>query len=149
MLLSLKPTIKAGLNQKGMTLVETMIVLAILGSLATILITRVSAQYDKAQIRQAKIQIGEIKKNLEFFNADCGFYPTTEQGLEALIEAPTNPSCDDWGPSPYIDKIPEDPWKSKYIYESDGGGSYVIITLGKDRREGGKGVNADISSDDL
>ena len=129
-------------NQKGMTLLEIMIVLVILGGLVAILGTQVTKQLAKARVKEARIQIAEVGKSLDMFYTDCGFYP---QDLSALIEAPDD--CSNWGPDAYLKKIPKDPWGTEYTYELEGG-SYVLSSLGADKREGGKGNEADITSED-
>lgn len=133
-------------NHRGMTLLEIMIVLAILGSLIGILATQVQSRLKRARMNEARIQIGELGKALDMFYTDCGFYPSTEDGLSALVEAPSN--CATWGPDPYIRRVPTDPWQTPFIYENTGG-SYILISLGSDKREGGTGDAADISSEDL
>lgn len=133
-------------NEKGMTLLEIMVVLVILGGLATVLIGQVMNRLGSANIRQAKIQIGEYVKNLDMYYTDCGVYPTTEEGLQALVEKPA--SCPNWGPEPYIKRVNPDPWRNDFVYESNGS-EFVLKSLGKDRREGGTGENADISSEEL
>lgn len=133
-------------NQKGMTLLEIMVVLVILGGLATVLVGTVMNRLGSANIRQAKIQIGEYVKNLDMYYTDCGQYPTTEEGLNALVQAPS--SCSNWGPEPYVKRINKDPWKNDLVYESDGG-TFTLKSLGKDRREGGSGEGKDISSEEL
>jgi general secretion pathway protein G len=137
-------------NNRGMTLIEIMIVLVILGSMAAILVTKVTKQLAKARVNEARIQISEIGKNLDQFNTDCGYYPTTDQGLQALITPPTGGrTCASWGPDPYIKKMPHDPWTSEFIYTCTDGSHYTLKSLGADKKEGGEGLNADISSDDL
>lgn len=137
---------KATSNERGMTLLEIMVVLVILGGLATVLIGQVMNRLGSANIRSAKIQIGEYVKNLDMYYTDCGSYPTTEEGLKALVEAPA--SCPNWGPEAYVKDIKPDPWRNELVYESNGG-DFVLKSLGKDRREGGSGEAADISSEDL
>lgn len=130
-------------NQRGMTLVEIVIVVAILASLLAILGTQVQKQFAKAKVNQAKIQMGEIGKALDMFYTDCGNYPDS---LQSLISA-EGTNCSNWGPDSYIKKATlKDPWGAEFLFESDGG-SYNIISLGADRREGGDGYNADIASD--
>ncbi len=133
-------------NNKGMTLLEIMIVLVILGSIAAILAGQVMGRLKTAKIRQAKIQIGEYGKALDMYFTDCNGYPTTEEGLNALVTAP--PSCSNWGPDPYLKKVNRDPWNGEFAYESQGN-AYVLRSLGSDRREGGSGDAADISSENL
>ncbi|MGE4132447.1 MAG: type II secretion system major pseudopilin GspG [Bdellovibrionales bacterium] len=133
-------------NEKGMTLIEIMIVLAILGGLITILATQVTGKLKSAKIKQAKIQIAEVGKSLDMYFTDCGSYPTNEEGLAALTAAPS--SCSNWGPDPYLKKINKDPWGGEFVYESSGN-NYILRSLGSDKREGGTGDAADISSDQL
>ena len=93
-------------NEKGMTLLEIMIVLVILAGLTGVLVTVVQGRLKKANIRQTKIAISELGKSLDLYYTDCHNYPTSEQGLKALLEAPE--SCPDWGPDPYVKKVPKD-----------------------------------------
>ena len=93
--------------------------------------------------------MSKLADALEMYSQDCNTYPTTDQGLEALMDAPQGePSCDSWGPVKYIKKLPKDPWGRPYIYESDGV-EFNIITLGKDKREGGDEFGTDIQYKDL
>lgn len=131
-------------NSKGMTLLEIMIVLVILGSLIAILAGQVMGRLKTAKIRQAKIQISEYGKSLDMFYTDCNNYPTTDEGLGALVQAPS--SCSNWGPDPYVKKVSKDPWGGEFVYESQGA-NYVIKSLGSDRREGGSGEAADITNE--
>lgn len=130
-------------NEKGMTLLEIMIVLAILAGLIAVLVVNVSGRLKKSQISRAKIQIGEYGKALDMFYTDCGFYP---QKLDDLVTAPDN--CTNWGPDAYLKKLNPDPWHHQFVYESQGN-TYVLKSLGADGREGGKGDSKDISSDEL
>lgn len=134
-------------SQSGMTLIEIMIVLIIIGGLAAILGQRVIGQLGKANRQQAIIQIKEIGKQLDMFYADCGFYPGTDAGLKALVEAPSD--CSNWGPEAYMKNVPKDPWKNEYIYEQKSRSSYLLMSLGADGAEGGKGNDEDISSENL
>jgi general secretion pathway protein G len=131
-------------NEKGMTLIEIMIVMAILGGLIAILAGQVMGRMKKAKIQQAKIQIAEYGKSLDMYFTDCNQYPTTDEGLNALVTAPS--SCSNWGPDPYLKKVSKDPWGGEYVYEFTGN-SYVLKALGSDRREGGTGDAADVSSE--
>lgn len=135
-------------NQRGMTLIEIMIVLIILGSLLAVLGRTVMSQYNKSRVQQTRIVMGELQKALDQFNADCGFYPTTDQTLAALTAKPAGRDCASWGPEPYLKKIFQDAWKHDFNYDSDGS-KFVIRSLGQDGREGGEGYAADISSEDL
>jgi general secretion pathway protein G len=133
-----------GRDEKGMTLLEIMIVLVILGGLIAILATQVQGRLKKAKIRQAQIQIAEYGKSLDMYFTDCNNYPSTEEGLNALVTAPS--TCSNWGPDPYIKKVNKDPWGGDFIYESQGN-NYILKSLGSDRREGGSGDAADVSNE--
>ncbi len=131
-------------NNKGMTLIEIMIVLAILGGLIVILATQVTGKLKKAKIQQTKIQIAEYGKALDMYYTDCNHYPSTEEGLNALVQAPS--TCSNWGPDPYIKKVNKDQWGNEFQYESQGN-NYILRSFGSDGREGGSGDAADLSSD--
>ena len=128
-----------------MTLVEIMIVVAIIAVLMGYVGKKVSDRYEKAKVSQAKILVSVIEDAITEFNLDCGYYPNT---LDDLISAPKD--CEEWGPKPYLakGKIPKDPWKNDLVYELDETGDYTIISFGKDRRPGGTGLRKDISSAD-
>lgn len=135
-------------NNLGMTLVEIMIVLAILGSIAALLLPRLGGAQDKAKVREAKIQIGQLVNALSLYYSDCGRYP---QALQGLLNK--DDSCSNWGPEPYYkakgqDTSIKDPWGNDYVYEASGG-EYTVKSLGKDGSDGGSGYGADISSADL
>lgn len=132
-------------NNKGMTLLEIMIVLVILGGLIAILAGQVNGRLKKAKISQAKIQIAEYGKSLDQYFTDCNNYPSNEEGLGALVTQPS--TCSNWGPDPYLKKINKDPWGGDFIYESTGN-NYELRSLGSDRREGGTGDAKDLSSND-
>jgi general secretion pathway protein G len=133
-------------NRKGMTLLEIMIVLAIIASLIGVLASQINSRMKKAKINQAKIQIGEISKALDMYYTDCNSYPTSADGLQALVTQPS--SCPSWGPDSYLKRTPKDPWAREFIYESQGN-TFTLICLGSDGKEGGAGDAADISSADL
>ena len=134
---------------RGFSLMEIMIAVIILASIATVVISNVSGQQKKAQVYQANILIDQVSQSLEMFYRDCSFYPTTEEGFIALLEKVDR--CPSWGPEPYLtrDEIPKDPWGGELIYEyDDTSSSYEIFSLGSDRKEGGEGYAQDISSRD-
>ena len=130
-------------NQKGMTLLEIMIVMVILGGLIAVLAGTVQNNLKKSKVKQAKIQISEYGKALDMYFTDCNNYPSTEEGLQALMQAPS--SCSNWGPDPYLKKLNPDPWGNQFVYESQGQ-TYELKSLGADKREGGSGYDNDISS---
>ncbi len=138
---------KNSINTRGMTLIEIMIVLVIIGGLIAILGNTVVSQLGNAQTKEAVIQIKEVGKSLDMFYADCGFYPNSDQGLGALVESKGD--CSNWGPDPYLKKVPRDPWNNEFIYEQKTRSAYALKSLGADGVEGGEGKNKDISSDDL
>ncbi len=131
-------------NQKGMTLLEIMIVMVILGGLIAVLAGTVRDNLKKAKVKQAKIQISEYGKALDMYYTDCNQYPSTDEGLQALMQAPS--SCTNWGPDPYLKKLNPDPWNNQFGYESTGN-NYVLKSFGQDRKEGGTGYDADLSSE--
>ncbi len=131
-------------SQKGMTLIEIMIVLIIVGGLMAILGQNVIGRLFQANRKQAEIQIKEIGKQLDMFYADCGFYPET---LGALVDKAGD--CANWGPEPYLKKLPKDPWGSEFIYTRKSRSDYALQSLGADGNEGGAGNDEDISSENL
>ncbi len=130
------------ISQKGMTLVEILIVLAIIGALMSVLIPGVVKQLDKSRVANSKIAMGQIGNALNLYYADCGKYP---KSLEGLSKADAD--CSNWGPEAYMRKVPQDAWRHDFIYELDGN-NYVIKSLGSDGREGGDGYAKDITSED-
>lgn len=132
-------------DQRGMTLVEIIVVVVIIGLIAGIVGQRAFRQREKADAKTALAQISIIKGAIEMYRLDTGYLPTTQQGLHALIK---DPGVEGWD-GPYLDseEIPEDPWKNPYTYRVPGTGSkdFDIISFGKDKSQGGDGVNADIS----
>ncbi|MCU0845530.1 MAG: type II secretion system major pseudopilin GspG [Spirochaetes bacterium] len=135
----------------GFTLIELMIVIAIIGILSIIVVPRFMDIPQKARVEAAKQQIAAFGLALDRYNLDSGVYPTTEQGLAALIARPnTEPSPMNYNEGGYLKKkeLPKDPWGRDYIYRSPGdqGNDYEIMSLGADGRDGGEGVNADIKS---
>lgn len=138
---------KALRNQTGMTLIEIMIVIAIIGGLMAVVGNKFMNARSNASVKQARIQIKQLESKLDQYYTDCNTYPTTDQGLQALLENPGADTCPNWGPSPYINKMNEvnDPFGKQLVYESDGA-EYKIISLGADKKEGGEAHNADITS---
>lgn len=137
--------------QAGMSLIEILIALTLLGLAGTFVAGKVFDQLQEGKIQTAKIQIKSLSDRLKEFRRDCNFFPTTEQGLDALLQKPTGArECKRYSPTGYIDgeRIPVDPWDAEYLYESDGK-TFTITSLGADNAEGGEGVDADISSKDL
>lgn len=134
-------------NEIGMTLIEIMIVLIIVTGLAATIGKTVFTQFAKSQVQQTQLMFKETAKQLELYNADCGSYPTTDQGLQALVQDPGKDACSNWGPVQYLKAIPKDAWQKPVIYESDGG-KFVLRSLGRDKKEGGSGADKDLSSEE-
>lgn len=138
-------------SQRGMSLVEILIALTLLGIAGTFVVGQVVQNLNEGQIQSTKIQIQKLGDILREYRRKCGRYPTTEQGLDALITAPTSGrTCKRYPPNGFIDgNVPKDPWDTEFEYISEDGKSYEIISYGGDYEEGGEGVDADISSKDL
>lgn len=122
-------------NKDGFTLVEVLIVITILGLIAALVIPRITGRLDEAKIETTKIQMKAIKDALEQYKLDNGIYPTTEQGLKALVEKPDIPPVPNhW--RQYLDKIPKDAWGRDFIYLSPGiNRPFVLRSLGPDGKE--------------
>jgi general secretion pathway protein G len=138
-------------SQRGMSLVEILIALTLLAIAGTFVVRNVFQSLEEGRVSSAKIQIGKISEILRDYRRKCGVYPSTDQGLDALINAPTGGrECKKYPPSGFIEggKLPVDPWDNEFLYESDGK-SFTIISYGADGAEGGEGFDADISSKDL
>ena len=134
---------KRGFSE-GFTLIEIMVVILILGLLATIVVQSLRGATDKAKRTKAQADISEIKTALDRYYLDNGSYPTTDQGLQALVSAPSSGNIPtNYEQGGYIEQVPADPWGHPYFYQSDGN-SYVLKSFGADGVEGGEGKNADI-----
>ncbi len=137
-------------SQAGMSIIEILIAITLLGVVGTIVVTNVIGSLNEGEVKTTKIQIKTLGNILLDYRRKCGLYPTSDQGLDALVEAPTSgKECKRYPPGGFLKDgiIPEDPWGNEYLYESDGR-KYTIISFGVDGIEGGEGVDADISSDD-
>jgi general secretion pathway protein G len=131
-------------TQSGFTLIELMVVILIIGLLATIVVQNLKGATDKAKRIKAQADISALKTALDRYYLDNGSYPSSDQGLTALVSAPQNGKVPaDYPPGGYIEKIPNDPWGNAYVYQSDGD-NYVLKSYGADGVEGGTGKNADI-----
>ena len=137
-------------NEKGFSFIELMVVVVILGILAGMIVPRYMGRTDEAKLVKARIDIAAIETSLKLYRLDNGTYPTTEQGLAALVTKPDiEPIPPKWNPGGYIDKgkLPKDPWGRPYVYLSPGShGEYDIICYGADAAPGGEGKNKDVNS---
>ena len=143
-----KPLQRYWRQDQGFTLVEIMVVVVILGILAAIVIPNLLDQPEEARVTQAKTQIRNIEQALGMFKIHNGFYPSTDQGLEALVEKPAVGRVPTrYAENAYLPKVPRDPWGNAYVYISPGAhGAYDLFSYGPDGESGGEGVNADIGS---
>jgi general secretion pathway protein G len=130
-------------NQAGFTLIEIMVVVFILGLLVTLVAPRIIGRTDEARVTKAKADIKAIESAMNMFKLDNGFYPSSAEGIGALVQAP--PRAKRFNPDGYLAKVPTDPWGNEYVYQSDGR-NIVIVSMGADGVEGGDAYNADIDS---
>jgi general secretion pathway protein G len=133
-------------QRQGFTLIELMIVVVILGILATTIMPKILNSTVKAQVAKAKIDMRQIMTALALFKTENGHFPTTSEGLQALVSNPGG--LPDYDPDGYLDKVPLDPWKNNYVYISPGVNSkdFDLISYGRDGENGGAGYDADIQS---
>lgn len=142
---------RSALMQRGFTLIEIMVVVVIMGILAALVVPKLMGRTDDARIQAARQDIGTLMQALKLYKLDNQRYPTTEQGLQALVVKPTSgPAANGWKSGGYIDKLPKDPWQYPYQYLSPGiHGEVDIFSYGADGQPGGEGNDADIGSWDL
>lgn len=133
-------------QQQGFTLIEVMLVVVILGVLATLVIPNMIGQDDQARRTAAAIDIRSIASTLDRYRLENFNYPSTDQGLQALVEKPSGfPEAKNWRKK-YLRKQPKDPWGNEYVYISPGAdGDFDLISLGRDGKVGGEDDDADIS----
>jgi len=136
---------------RGFTLIEIMVVIAILGIMAAVVVPKLVGHTDTAKVAAAKQDIANIKQALILYKLDNQRYPTTEQGLQSLVVKPTTgPAANSWKSDGYLEKIPKDPWGNPYQYLCPGiKGEFDVFSFGADGQPGGEGINADIGSWDL
>jgi general secretion pathway protein G len=145
------PAHRSGQRSFGFTLIEVLVVIVILGILAALIVPRVLERPDEARVIAAKHDLAAIKEALKLYRLDNQRYPTTEQGLSALVSKPTQPpSPPNWKPNGYLERLPNDPWNHPYQYLNPGlRGEIDVFSFGADGTAGGTGIDADIGSWDL
>jgi general secretion pathway protein G len=133
-------------RERGFTLIEILVVVMILGLLISLAAPRIMGRTDEARIVKAKADMKAIEEALNLYRLDSGIYPSTDQGLPALVEEPSSgerPRA--WREDGYLERVPLDPWDHEYLYASDGM-RYTLQSFGADGAEGGDGINADIDA---
>ncbi|MDY7576376.1 type II secretion system major pseudopilin GspG [Actimicrobium sp. CCI2.3] len=136
---------------RGFTLIEIMVVVVIMGILAALVVPKLMGRTDDARVTAARQDIATVMQALKLYKLDNQRYPTTEQGLSALVSKPTSgPEARGWKTGGYIDRLPKDPWGNPYQYLSPGiKGEVDVFSFGADGQSGGAGNDADIGSWDL
>ena len=139
------------LASRGFTLIEVMVVVAILAILAAVIVPRIMGRPEEAKRTKAQIDIKSIEGALNLYKLDSGIYPTTEQGLEALVKKPdTAPLPRKWKEGGYLSRVPQDPWGRPYRYLCPGEhGDFDVYSFGADGEPGGEGKDADVQSWEL
>jgi general secretion pathway protein G len=137
-------------EQRGFTLIEIMVVVVIIGILIGLVAPNILGRVDKARVTAARADISTLEQALAMYRLDNNRYPTTDQGLEALVTRPTSaPEPRNWNPEGYLrQRVPLDPWGNPYNYMTPGqdGRPYDLWSFGADGREGGEGYDADIGN---
>lgn len=134
-------------HSRGFTLIEIMVVMVILGLLVAIVAPNIMGRSDQAKVTVAETQLSNIANALDLYRLDNSHYPSTQQGLEALVAKPTgSPEPNNWNPDGYLKSVPQDPWGGQYQYVSPGTeGPYDLYSFGSDGQPGGEDDAADIS----
>jgi general secretion pathway protein G len=132
----------------GFTLIEVMVVVVILGILAAVVVPRIMDRPDEARLVKARNDIRALQTQLNLYRLDNFVYPSTDQGLEALVQPPSGqPEAPNWRSGGYLDRLPRDPWGRTYQYLHPGQhGEFDVYSLGADGRPGGEGINAEIGN---
>ena len=130
----------------GFTLIEIMVVVVILGILAALIAPNVISRIDEAQVTKVRQDLRAIESALKLYRLDRFRYPTSEEGLGALVTKPSDSSVP-WPQGGYLDRLPKDPWNRPYLYLQPGNnGEFDVYTLGRDGQQGGEGLDADIGN---
>jgi general secretion pathway protein G len=135
-------------DARGFTLIEIMVVVIIIGLLAAVIVPAIMGRVDDARVAKAKSDIQSLETALTMFRLDNSKYPTSEEGLQALVTQPNDPTIRHWRAGGYIQRISKDPWGNDYQYALPGqhGKEFDLFSLGADGQPGGDGINADIGN---
>jgi general secretion pathway protein G len=135
-------------RQRGFTLVEIMVVVVIIGILGMLVVPKLLGRTGEARVTAARTDIATLMQALKLYKLDNQRYPTTEQGLQALVQKPTTgPAANGWKEGGYVEKLPKDPWGNNYQYLSPGlHGEIDVFSLGADGQPGGAGEDTDVGS---
>ncbi len=135
-------------RQRGFTLIEIMVVVVILSVLGALVVPQIIDKVDVAKVKRAQSDIRAIQTALDLYRLDNFKYPTTEQGLQALVKQPVDPTITNYNTNGYLKSLPKDPWGNVYQYANPGsdGREYEITTFGRDGKQGGEGYDSDIST---
>ncbi|MES2741101.1 MAG: type II secretion system major pseudopilin GspG [Pseudomonadota bacterium] len=138
-------------RQQGFTLIEIMVVVVIMGILAALVVPKLLSRTGESKVAAARVDISTVVQALKLYKLDNQRYPTTEQGLQALLTKPTaGPAANGWKTGGYLEKMPKDPWGNPYSYLSPGvKGEVDVFSLGADGQPGGTGDDADVGSWDI
>ena len=136
------------IRSSGFTLIEIMVVVVILSVLGALVVPKILENVDKARVTRAQADIRAIETALDLYRLDNFKYPPTDQGLQALVKQPVDPTITNYRSGGYLSTVPKDPWNNPYLYASPGtdGRDYDIISYGRDGKPGGEGYDADIST---
>ncbi|GED77760.1 type II secretion system protein G [Pseudomonas fluorescens] len=143
------PNVHTRNKQRGFTLIEIMVVVVILGVLAALVVPQIMSRPDQAKATAAQSDIHAIAMALDIYRLDNHQYPSSQQGLQALVSKPSgSPAARNWNPDGYLKRLPVDPWGNGYQYRVPGtkGGAYDLFSFGADGKLGGEGVNSDIGN---
>ena len=136
-------------REEGFTLLEVLMVVVIIGVLAVLIVPNIVGRGEEARITATLADMRTIGGALEMYRLDNSFYPSTQQGLEALVTRPSGlPEARNWGPEPYLKKMPVDQWNNAYVYTNEGM-NFEIVSYGADGQEGGEGPAKDIRYSDM
>jgi general secretion pathway protein G len=146
---SATPVLRQYRSARGFTLIEVMVVVVILGILGALIVPNIISRPDEAKVIAAQTDIHQIAAALNIYRLDNGVYPSTDQGLQALVEEPVGfPEPRHWNVDGYLPKIPVDPWDEPYLYFSEGR-KIEVYSYGADKQEGGESFDADLYLNEL